>query len=243
MNAAELKQAMSELHLTVPDSFWGWRQIELIGHILTEPVDNFLQWPEVAGTMFLGDCEASRFEFEALSTAPDWEFWRGLIQESGFGGAQRLSCADYTSGNLVHQAYHLMRWQNATGRAVSDLTSIVEIGGGYGALALLARRAGFTGRYTIIDLPTFSLLQRYYLAYFGLDADWQTAGAGLDADLLVGLWSLSEMNMTDRFNALQDLTARGYLVAACGDLGIPSIEFVTERQPIEQLYPNWYWFA
>jgi hypothetical protein len=241
MNGEQLKREMRDLNLTVPNSFWGQRQMELIGHVTTEPLDGFLLWPEVSGTMFVGDCGIVQHELAELQAAPDWKFWQGIIQENGFGGAPRLPYADYTSGNLVHQAYHLMRWQSVTGRRVDELQTIVEIGGGYGALAMLSRRAGFTGRYVIIDLPTFSLLQQYYLAQANVEAEWRENGNGLDADLLVGLWSLSEMNTTDRVNTLQGLTARGYLVAGCGDLGIPRIEFEAQREAIEHLHPNWYW--
>jgi hypothetical protein len=241
MNADQLKREMGAINLTVPDSFWGHRQLELIGHILTEPVDNFLLWPEVASTMFVGDCGIVLHEFYALQAAPDWSLWREIIRESGFGGAPRLPYAEYTSGNLVHQAYHLMRWQNATGRRVSDLNTIVEIGGGYGALAMLARRAGFAGRYVIIDLPTFGLLQKYYLAESNVEAEWAAPGDKMTADLAVGLWSLSEMTPTDQVNALSGIEAGGYLVAGCGELGIPQIEQAAQREAIEHLLPNSYW--
>lgn len=239
----DLQAAARNLNLTVYDTFWGNRQMELIDHLLTTDVNQFLTWPEIVGTMFVGDAKIARVEYDALKESPDWERWYEAIRESDIGTPARLPYDTYTSGNLVHQAYHVMRWQNATGRALSDLSAIVEIGAGYGALALLARRLGFTGTYTIIDLPAFSLLQRYYLAQFGLEADWRTEGAGLVADLVVGLWSLSEMTPTDQHTALEGIEAGGYLVAGCGELNIPTIEQASQREAIEHLPPNWYWLS
>lgn len=241
MISYNVRAAAQNLNLTVFDTFWGNRQIELVEHLLAEDVSQFLTWPEIVGTMFVGEGQIVDHEFDALQASEDWPHWRGILHEPGIGSPVRLPYADYTSGNLVHQAYHLWRWQSATGRRVRDLSSIVEIGAGYGALALLVRRLGFTGRYTIIDLPVFSLLQQYYLAQCGLEAEWRPNGDGLKVDLLVGLWSLSEMSPTDQFDALHGLSANGYLVAGCGELAIPSIEQVARREAIEHLPPNWYW--
>jgi hypothetical protein len=136
-----------------------------------------------------------------------------------------------------------MRWENATGRRVSELQTIVEIGAGYGALPMLMRRAGFRGRYLIIDLPAFALLQRFYLAQANVDAEWIAPGDKISADLVVGLWSLSEMTPTDQYNALSGLDAGGYLVAGCGKLNIPQIDQTARYEAIEHLPPNGYWLA
>jgi hypothetical protein len=238
----DIATAARELNLTVYDTFWGNCQAALINHLLTEKSDQFLTWPEVLNTMFVGEGEVTRIEYAALQ-ANEWDRWLDLIHDNGFGGAPKLSYDARTSGNLVHQAYHLYRWQNATGRSVSDLQTIVEIGAGYGAMPMLARRAGFTGRYVIIDLPAFALLQRYYLAQANVEAEWGAPGDKIEADLVIGLWSLSEMTPTDQINALSGIDAGGWLVAACGALNIPIIEQAARYETIDHMPPNGYWLA
>jgi hypothetical protein len=241
MTSLDLPTLALEANVIGLGTFWGDRQMELIAHLLTVDVDHFLTWPEVVATMFVGDSEVVKIEHAALMESEDWPLWREVINETTCGHAPRLSWADYTSGNLIHQAYHLHRWQTATGRRVSELQTIVEIGAGYGALPLLVRRAGFTGRYVIIDLPAFSLLQNYYLAQANVEADWAMPGDELTADLVVGLWSLSEMAPAAQASALSGIMANGYLVAGCGALNIPQIEQAARYETIDHLPPNGYW--
>ena len=74
------------------------------------------------------------------------------------------SCVYFvSSGTLIHHAYHVHRFESATGRSIDDLTNIMEFGGGYGSMARLVARLGFRGHYHIHDLPEFSALQRFYL--------------------------------------------------------------------------------
>lgn len=241
MTDAELQAAMAGVNVGQSNDFWKTRQIEVIDRLQRESPADFLKWPEIVFTMFVGDAPYIRTEFNALQASDDWPLWAGVIQESGIGNPARLPYADYTSGNLVHQAYHLMRWQRATGRNVSDLKTIVEIGAGYGAMALLVNRLGFIGRYIVIDLPVFGLLQDYYLSQFGISVEHRTGNEALNTDLLIGLWSLSEMTVKDREQALSGITTDGYLVAGCGELPIEDMERRAARQPISHLQPNSYW--
>lgn len=121
---------------------------------------------------------------------PDWQRWGPVVADPTCEANQR---------NLINQAYHLKLWEDTTGRRVSDLTSIVEFGGGYGALALVARRAGFAGWYTIQDLPEFQLLQRWWLPRQGVEkVSWASGPAQLEADLFIGIYSLSEVPPAER---------------------------------------------
>lgn len=243
MNGKEFKDTVRNFRGSFPDTFWGRQQAALLDHLRNENPDRFMTWPEIFGTMFVADAPYIPLELTALQESVEWPQWKEAIQESDLGGALRLPLFTYTSGNLVHQAYHLKCWQDATGRRVSSLKTIVEIGGGYGAMCVIARRMGFTGRYVIIDLPVMSLLQRFYLSQLGYVTEWASTGSGLTCDLLIGLWSLSEMNEEDRAAALNNLKTAGYLVAGCGELGIAGIERDALRQPIEHLVPNSYWLA
>lgn len=241
MTVYELKNLAQNFLGSFPDTFWGNQQATLLDHLRSENPEHFMTWPEIFGTMFVADAPYIPLELIALQISTEWPQWKEAIQESDIGHGQRLPLFSYTSGNLVHQAYHLKRWQDTTRRQVSSLKTIVEVGGGYGAMCVIARRMGFTGRYIIIDLPISSLLQRYYLSQLGYEAEWSSSGNGLMCDLLIGLWSLSEMNEEDRSNTLTGLKTSGYLVAGCGELGIRAIEHDAQRQPIDHLVPNSYW--
>jgi hypothetical protein len=64
----------------------------------------------------------------------------------------------------VHQVFHLLHYQEATGRRIDDAATIVEWGGGFGALMRLIV-AMHSGEPTcvIFDTPIFSAVQWLYL--------------------------------------------------------------------------------
>lgn len=184
MQAEAVKEAFANLApLESLDGFWDKRRAGLRRNVAYEPLEKFLGWPSIVGTMFVAQPQWVGPEIETLLHS-DPERWRAAtgVEYNGFPNT-----------NLIHQAYHLYLWEQVTGLNVAGLESIIEIGGGYGALALVARRAGFTGRYTIYDLPELSLLQQYYLEQMGAVAECSSALPQAAApDLLVAIYSLSE---------------------------------------------------
>lgn len=122
------------------------------------------------------------------------------------------------SENLIHQMYHLWKWQQVTGRKIADLDMITEFGGGYGAMSLVARRMGFRGSYFIQDLPEFELLQEFFLSnadpysgttFFSHGKGWI---GDKPASLLVAGYSLSECPFTVRDEFLDANPADSYLL-------------------------------
>ena len=65
------------------------------------------------------------------------------------------------------QNYHLDQWESKTALKIKDLKSIVEFGGGYGAMVQMCYERGFRGRYFGYDFPEMMALQEFYLS--GLD--------------------------------------------------------------------------
>lgn len=206
MNAAAVRTAMADLPpLLENGDFWATRQAGLRLNALREPIEQFLTWPGVVGTMFVAQPEYVQPEWDELQDA-DAGRW-GRVTAGEYGGAPNT--------NLIHQAYHLHQWERASGRNVAALDSIIEVGGGYGALAVVARRAGFVGQYTIYDLPEVSLLQRFYLAQMGAAAECLSRPTGpLAADLFVALFSMSEMSLAQQAPYLTGLQARHHLIGA-----------------------------
>jgi len=196
MDARELKASFQSLP-SLPDtgSFWEGKRAELRARIANDDPAQFLTWPTIVSTMFVADAPYIRDEWDALYMSGDWGRWKQSIAEDDSGNPARLPKAPWTSGNLVHQAYHLFRWEQHSGKRVDSLKSIIEIGGGYGAMAKVAHRAGFDGKYLIVDVPEFGLLQEYHLSQCGIQVEYKTQlDRKRSPSLLIAMWSLDEMD-------------------------------------------------
>jgi hypothetical protein len=113
---------------------------------------------------------------------------------------------------MINQAYHIALWEVVTGKRIDQLDTIIEFGGGYGAMALLCHRLGFRGKYIIYDLPEFALLQEWFLSQERVEnVTWPKKFIRAEADLLIALYSLSETPMELREDFLSKVKARSYL--------------------------------
>lgn len=180
--------------------YWeAWRhQLWQLGQ--TDDPANFTNWPCCYHTMLVRHWpDAIRYERQRVSHMMP---------------VSLLSFKHDEYDNLIHQAYHLHQWQQTTGRKVADLSTIVEFGGGYGAMCLLCRRLGFKGRYVIYDLPEFSLLQQWYLSQHGVEAEWNPRRKPKDVDLFMALYSLSEVPPEQRNRLV--VKAKSYLFLYSG---------------------------
>jgi hypothetical protein len=135
-----------------------------------------------------------------------------IIRTSGFlMGVKMGSEKDHI--NLIHQRYHLLQWEKANPNTkIEDIETILEIGGGYGALAIVASRLGFVGDYHIIDLPVFEEYQRQHLDFRGVNCTmkWDKISR---PDLMIAIASLSEIPVKSRTKFLYDVRPRSYLTA------------------------------
>jgi hypothetical protein len=218
MNADELKAAIAALppmEPVEPAHTWEFWAYDLRQNILNNNPEEFLTWPVIKMTMFVGNAPYIETEAKALHFNKAW-----AIEEPGFGKPEiyknEVPCLVepiFSSGNLIHQGYHLQQWEDKTICNVRHLDTIVEIGGGYGAMAWIVHRLGFTGRYIIFDLSEFGLLQQYYLSNVGVEGvEFKTRlSEPLESDLLIGLFSLSEMPLKMRGDILNACPARSYL--------------------------------
>lgn len=143
---------------------WRSRQIALADALLDRPPLDFLRWPEVrkAGLQSwrVGEALAAR---AAMASGAEPERWLDVSQDAAIGAAVRLRKYPEHGVNSVFVASHLHAFERETGFRIGDFDTILEFGGGYGAMCRSAHRAGFRGRYVIFDLPVVSALQRYVL--------------------------------------------------------------------------------
>ena len=195
--------------------------------VATQDPRAFLTWEHLQ-TMFVGNVGYVEPELEHLRRHAEWGArWSRAVEESPVGRPAAYPSYPQSSGNLIHHAYHVCRFEEATGLRAEALDLVVEFGGGYGSMCRLFHALGFRGRYVIFDFAEFSALQRYFLKSLGLDvrpaADLKDGRAGVatvsDVDelkatvealapealgsLFLATWSLSETPVEFRQSILQ----------------------------------------
>lgn len=198
-----------------PTNTWQDRLDEIALRIKRDPLDSFLQWSVIHATMFVADAPYIRSVELPYLQSLDWQRWRKVIRDPGVGSSPRLVVDGIeTSGNLIHQAYHLAVWEVMTKKSIAEIGSILEFGGGYGAMARVAIAAGFAGKYSIVDLAPMHDLQRYYLA--GAEGNIEYISDVAACDLFIACWSLSELaDSDDMQSVLAAAKAKSHLVAYC----------------------------
>ncbi len=87
-----------------------------------------------------------------------------LLPDPAFGAAPIDNVPYTTSHNTIHHASHLAQWEHHTGKSLSNISTIVEWGGGYGNLARLCSHLNPKSTHIIIDTPLFAQLQWLYLS-------------------------------------------------------------------------------
>lgn len=218
--------------LEIPDSVgmtpaqkaWNENMHDLKRLAQTDDPRNFLSWQVVGGTMFVKYAKYSRAEYKYLRRLPDWNRWKSALVENITGNPVRCPFDTSTSCNIVHHAYHLAQFEDFYNKQVNSFNNVFEFGGGYGSMCRLFFNLGFKGRYLIIDLPAFSMLQEYYLGSIGipvLNVDEYVAGKSgvlciseLDAietlaetntdSLFLATWSISEAPLSVRNRVLDN---------------------------------------
>ena len=246
MTLSELREAFhsfdGKFSSPPPDYTWERHAYELAQHVQRDDPEHFLRWSTISATMFVGTAPYVRAEINALKNAPDARKWQRAVEEPWFGDAPPLLFYPRSSGNLVHQAFHLKNWQDVTGLEIKDVESIYEFGGGYGAMALLARRLGFRGKYTIQDIPEVSLLQQYWLSNIGIwDIDLVTNPPTLiEEDLIIACFSVSEFP-ADQRRAFEEARANSFLIAYQDGFG--GIDNDAYFRGFENSHPEISWFG
>ena len=221
--------AENEEVVSAADTWRGFSD-ELARHAVADDPREFLQWPVVRKSMFVSNARYIADEWRYLRGLPEWGArWRDALRESPIGRPRPYPRYPKSSGNLIHHAYSVARFELETGIKVSDLGLVYEFGGGYGSMARLFRQLGFQGVYLIQDLPAFSALQRFYLGSLGYIAEGKPTKcfsgfdqlrdqlaevAGASPKLFLATWSVSESPIDIREQVLEHLQSFDYLLIA-----------------------------
>jgi hypothetical protein len=150
---------------------WNENSQKVCALVLTKNPEGFLRWPLIQYTMFVNNSPIIIKEFNYLRHHKDWQHvWKKAISEAKVGHPTPFILFPKSSPNLIHNAYHVARFQDKLKVRIKDVNLVVEFGGGYGGLCRLFYNLGFNGTYVIFDLPVFSDLQVFYLKMLGLNA-------------------------------------------------------------------------
>jgi hypothetical protein len=162
--AAELEQEITDT--------WIEATQHLTENILRDDPSGFLQWSVVRHMMFVSRRPYTKIELDFLQSLSDWEDrYREAIREDIAGMPLPYARYRESSANLIHHAYHAAKFEADLGTPVSDFDSVIEFGAGYGSFCRLMVRLGFSGEYTLFDIPQVAALQEYYLSLVGISSD------------------------------------------------------------------------
>ncbi len=193
---------------------WDRNRQTLRLHILENDPRNFLRWAPITGSMFFGHA----LELEHLKNYR-WDRWSKVIEETWVGNPPTYPDYPKSSLNLIHTAYNLSCLTERSNIDVSRFKKIIEFGGGYGCMAKLIHDLGFTGTYTIFDLPEYLALQKYYLDSTSMRGDFRFVDATEKLeestyDLFIAAWSLSEAPFELRSDFLKKIGKPAYVLIA-----------------------------
>ena len=165
----------------VADPFWEAQRAELRSLLATGDPGELMRWPPVRRCMVKRGHRPVAVELRHLRRRRDWPRWRRAVRELTVGGPRPFPRLPTSSANALHLAYHLCRFEEATGMRPETAAFVLEFGGGYGGMGRLLHRLGFRGTHVIFDLPEVSALQRFYLGHAGVPVRrWTREDRALD---------------------------------------------------------------
>jgi len=211
---------------TQPDN-WAWdKNIEGIKfHLRKQKLENFLNWSTIRATMYVGDAPHVIGMYKQLQESGEWERWEKAVARTPIGNAPASKMFKNTDGSMIVNAYHLYTWERVSGCRIDEMESIVEFGGGYGALCLICHRLGFSGAYHMIDFDTMRVLSDYFLKGNKIHIVYELKKKLFD--LMIAVHSIDEATAKDRDSFMEEYRAKHHLVGCAGT----STEFMRQMLP------------
>jgi hypothetical protein len=171
----ELRRACATLPVeqtagrTLNAADWATAMNRLRSLVLTADPRAFLRWDVIVARMAPRHSPITPIALAELQARHDWASrWQLALRECEAGRPFRYAEYPDSSEPLIQTAHVLAELEALAGRPITAWDTIYEFGGGFGSLCRLAHNLGFRGRYVILDLAPFSLLQRYYLRSAGI---------------------------------------------------------------------------
>jgi hypothetical protein len=121
-----------------------------------------------------------------------------------------------TTANRIQNLSHLLLGEIYVEK-LSQMDSIVELGGGVGDMADIIHTLGFKGRYQLYDFPELGAIQKWHHRQLGIadKIEYISDYTKLEpADLVIATWSLTEMPIDLRTKIEEQLKhSKRWLVA------------------------------
>jgi putative sugar O-methyltransferase len=145
----------------------------IINLIKNKKLLNFLQNGFVQQMFFVHNRLFILFQLIELLLDKNYKIWKNIIKEDTIGNPVRYFLYPISSGNKIHQAYHLKKFMEFSKIKLENFDNIVEFGGGYGVMAKMLLTVNKEIKYYIFDTPEVNLLQYYYLKRSGLEVGFK----------------------------------------------------------------------
>ena len=142
---------------------------KILNIIQNKDLLNFLQKGYIQQMFFIHNRLFILIELIELKFHKKWSYWRNLIEENNIGNPVRYFLYPKSSGNKIHQVYHLKKYYDYANIDYQKFKNIIEFGGGYGNMATIFKKINKSSNYIIFDTKEVTLLQYYYLKRNGLD--------------------------------------------------------------------------
>jgi len=225
MNASLVDQKMTM-------GFWQQTCEAIKKEAITGSKFDFLRWPSLS-VFSVPESSVAPACYSELRASIDWERrWFDLTRDFMVGTPRSLSRDFGTSPILIQHAYHLYRYELATGGSLIDCDIIFEVGGGYGSFCRLLRNSGFRGIHIIYDLPHVLSIQRLFLQMCG----FQETSDITQQDGKHQFCLISDSGFDDLFNLLRSTKLRVAFVATWSLSEMP----ISAR---ERIFPRFHQFC
>jgi len=179
--------------------YWANRRKNMRAHMVKEPPDKPWTWSTVIATMYVG--HGNKKVIKAAKEIPPE--WLGRLE------------GEEDAPNLVCQAYHLWRWlRRQSSLRLEDLSTIVEFGGGYGAMVVVCSALGFRGDYYIYDYPEMALMQEYHLGTREIECSVHWEPHPRKPDLFISCNGIDEAPLDEREAFLGTIRPSQFLIVA-----------------------------
>lgn len=209
MKNKEVYEAAMRMWLPYGERFsWNFKRRKILNQIRKyRGCENMLSWSVMHESFYAGVTPYSQSLYDRLTPR-----MLDVTPDPGIGKPNVPLFPNGASGTYVNQAWLLQEWERLTGKEVDKLDSVYEFGGGFGVMAVVLNRLGFTGEHIIYDFPEVNLLQRWYLAEVGVPAVITDEIEEGHSDLLISIAALSEAPIIKRAEILLDRTADHWLL-------------------------------
>jgi hypothetical protein len=210
MNNNELVSRARQFLIDIPDSkrfTWDYKQRMFAARIIKDGgLDNFLKWPESIESLHSGwtnetaQIERTLVPEAMLNIGADPEIGNPVDKKSPEG----------SSGTYIRQLYVASIIMSNI-MPIDDIERLIEFGGGYGALAVVLNRIGFSGEHHVYDLPVLHMIRDWYLEQLDIDTHSVSDNEFDVYDLFVSVCSLDEIRPFKRELVLLNKFSYNYL--------------------------------